>query len=525
MSNFDLRKFLAESKLHEENLADTRMEAEGDARIFHKDLVTKYGFDAVADALEAAYDNAEEGGMGYENIADTLKMDNSILIDMIEDTLIEEAMDKPSNKQKLIDAGYSESDAEDFADEFEQGGVKIPQKVKDILSEKSSSKMKMSELKKKIRQEILSELTLSEDNEIDLNISDPDKEYDFLDEATKDGDGKVPSKDADTDIEDIKDKEEVDIKVEKKPKAGPSGDFLDQLEDLKNEADDMGDNKLERQIDNTITYFTRQHIAKDTNESIELEEADNELEENLTKDQIQKKYNEMFGKNPQTKFADVAKALNTTEQEIAAALFFTPMFEADELKEADKDYYDAAERDDAAHIAALEKDMEDDKRSAMKESLEILKMKKLAGLLTEGEYAKALLKEYEEPAFDNASGLPPDFAQAQYDYEMEKSRDPFRENETNEVKENQVNNKYVVKDEKLSDEDYGFYYIDQQKAFDYLKQFNNSEVSAKQFIKDDEGWGEFEQYLDNIEQMSDKKLEDAMRQEMSYYFFSKPDEI
>jgi hypothetical protein len=90
--------------------------------------------------------------------------------------------------------------------------------------------------------------------------------------------------------------------------SGPSNDFLDQLETLKNEADAMGDNKLERQIDNTITYFTRQHIAKDTNESIEL-------------------------------------------------------------AEADEDYYDAAERDDAAHIAALEKDMEDDKRSAMNESI------------------------------------------------------------------------------------------------------------------------------------------------------------
>ena len=119
----------------------------------------------------------------------------------------------------------------------------------------------------------------------------------------------------------------------------------------------------------------------------------------------------------------------------------------------------------------------------MKESLEILRMKKLAGLLTEGEYAKALLRE------------------------------------------NQVNNKYVVKDEKLSDEDYGFYYFDQQKAFDYLKKFNNSEVSAKQFIKDDEGWGEFEQYLEDVEQMSDKELEDAMREEMSMYFFSNPNEL
>jgi hypothetical protein len=266
--------------------------------------------------------------------------------------------------------------------------------------DKSSTKMKMSELKKKIRQEILAELDGAETEGPDGENVDP------VAEATKDGDGEVPSKDTDTDI-DIEDKEEVKVDVEKKPKmSGPSNKFLDQLEVLKREADAMGDNKLERQIDNTITYFTRQHIAKDIDESIELEEAD-------------------------------------------------------------RDYYDAAERDDASHIAALEKDMEDDKKSAlneakedevpltskvksfinkaisdakkdgkfedlkkadwfenelidmlielfedkdydraskevkdyiktktaMNESLEILRMKKLAGLITEGEYAKALLRE------------------------------------------------------------------------------------------------------------------------------------
>ena len=74
-------------------------------------------------------------------------------------------------------------------------------------------------------------------------------------------------------------------------------------------------------------------------------------------------------------------------------------------------------------------------KAKVDESLEILKMKKLAGLLTEGEYAKALLKEYGEPAFDNASGLPPDFAQAQYDYEMEKSRDPFEPQKMTSIKD------------------------------------------------------------------------------------------
>ena len=63
-----------------------------------------------------------------------------------------------------------------------------------------------------------------------------------------------------------------------------------------------------------------------------LYEAENSLNENApTKDTIQKKYNEMFGKNPQTTFADVAKALNTTEQDIVLSLFSAPgrpMFEA-----------------------------------------------------------------------------------------------------------------------------------------------------------------------------------------------------
>ena len=58
---------------------------------------------------------------------------------------------KKSNKQKLIDAGYSESDAEDFVDEFEQGGVKVPQKVKDILSDKLSMNESMFPMWNKIK--------------------------------------------------------------------------------------------------------------------------------------------------------------------------------------------------------------------------------------------------------------------------------------------------------------------------------------------------------------------------------------
>jgi hypothetical protein len=51
------------------------------------------------------------------------------------------------------------------------------------------------------------------------------------------------------------------------------------------------------------------------------------FENNVTSQQIQDKYNEMFGKNSQTTFTDVAKALGISEPEIAAALFISPFKE------------------------------------------------------------------------------------------------------------------------------------------------------------------------------------------------------
>jgi hypothetical protein len=48
------------------------------------------------------------------------------------------------------------------------------------------------------------------------------------------------------------------------------------------------------------------------------------LAEGVTKDQIEKKYFEMFGKNPNTKFADVAKALGIPEQDVMNVIFGDP---------------------------------------------------------------------------------------------------------------------------------------------------------------------------------------------------------
>ena len=44
-------------------------------------------------------------------------------------------INKESNVKKLKNLGYSQQDAEDFADEFEQGGNKVSKKINEILSD------------------------------------------------------------------------------------------------------------------------------------------------------------------------------------------------------------------------------------------------------------------------------------------------------------------------------------------------------------------------------------------------------
>ena len=97
--------------------------------------------------------------------------------------------------------------------------------------------------------------------------------------------------------------------------------------------------------------------------------------------------------------------------------------------------------------------------------------------------------------------------------------------ESKSLKENKINNSYLVKSEEHSNDFEDYYEIDEMKALKYLSQFDDDFIDAKNFIDDDEGWGEFIMYLEDKEQMTDKELEDAMKMEMSYYYFSDGDSI
>jgi hypothetical protein len=112
--------------------------------------------------------------------------------------------------------------------------------------------MKKSDLKELIRNSIIKELEYQDDDAALGNMYSPLYEK---------------KKDEEEDIEITADETEepaTDTPSPEDPALSDSDqEYLNSLEDLKNKAKEMGDEKLENQIDNTITYFTRQHVVKE----------------------------------------------------------------------------------------------------------------------------------------------------------------------------------------------------------------------------------------------------------------------
>jgi hypothetical protein len=222
-------------------------------------------------------------------------------------------------------------------------------------TEKPKTKMKKSELKEKIKEMVLSEM---ESN----NMEDaPEDEVDFLAEvaailaeADKDEETDTETTDAETvdaEVETPEGTEDVEVtdttttdQVDPNVKA-----VQDALTQAQAAAQTLGDAKLTDQIGNTITFFTRTHVVDKgaVAENVEEDLQNKDIESAITGKKL-----------------DLAKLKTATEKAMGGdstelTLFLAGVFE-------NKEYYDAAESDDAAHINALEKDMKDDKDSSMK---------------------------------------------------------------------------------------------------------------------------------------------------------------
>jgi hypothetical protein len=161
-----------------------------------------------------------------------------------------------------------------------------------MKDDKKSSKMKMSELKDKIKKMALAEMNL------DINDETPESEEDFLAEVDRilaEADEEVAVDDTEVSVggeENI----DVDTTVEVDPNVKAVQDALTQAQAA---AQKLGDSKLTDQIGNTITFFTRAHVVEKgaVAESEEMEEGkltDQDFKELKAQQDILKKVSNFY---------------------------------------------------------------------------------------------------------------------------------------------------------------------------------------------------------------------------------------
>ena len=186
---------------------------------------------------------------------------------------------------------------------YEEKVEEEDKKNMDEEMKKKSSKMKLSELKAKIKERVLEEMKDKKDlDEMDavawneknnptrsksVTLKDPRKVgqstsnyYVNVDEEMKDMDEEMDKVDEQEDVE-VTDDENIDVDIEKdvdiddeetesdiRVKTSVPGESTEVeavqglLTKAQQQAEKLGDEKLLAQIGNTITYFTRKHVVK-----------------------------------------------------------------------------------------------------------------------------------------------------------------------------------------------------------------------------------------------------------------------
>jgi hypothetical protein len=172
----------------------------------------------------------------YES--DPMKYDT--LYDFVDQKMVED----DDKAEALLKSKPSYDDLYDFVDqkmvEGDDEAEALLNKINKV-NENKSSKMKMSELKAKIKEMIVFEYN----NKVEIKEEEEEEEeVDTTDVAVDD------TETIDTEIE-----------VEVDPNIKSVQDALTQAQTA---AQNLGDKKLTDQIGNTITYFTRSHISKST---------------------------------------------------------------------------------------------------------------------------------------------------------------------------------------------------------------------------------------------------------------------
>ena len=216
MDNFDLQKYLASGKIHADNTTLTEAKKQGYDDREDESLGARTG--AEKDKKQPMKARRDDSYGKYGKRDAEKKGKNKI------------------NKEEIEVKEDARTDAEQEG--YKDGFDDAKDDVKDALS-----KMKVSELKAKIKEDILSQL--SEEEEVDVDVDVEDKV-------------EVDAEADDIEIERPGVKATVDVGL------SPEEEIVqDSLKAAMDAAEALGSQKLADQIGNTITFFTRQFVVGD----------------------------------------------------------------------------------------------------------------------------------------------------------------------------------------------------------------------------------------------------------------------
>jgi len=218
MDNFNLQDYLASGKLHATSKTLTEAKKQG-------------------------YDDREDESLGARKGAEKDKKQS--MKDRRDDSYgkFGKRDAEKKGKNKINKEGVvKENEEEDDREDDELSPEELANKYAGSPMREESTKLTVSELKAKIKEQILSTLTEA-DEDIDVDI---DVEDEVEVEAGAD----------DIEIE----KKGTDIKVE--VGLSPEEELIqDSLKAAMDAADSLGNQKLADQIGNTITFFTREYVV------------------------------------------------------------------------------------------------------------------------------------------------------------------------------------------------------------------------------------------------------------------------
>lgn len=258
MSEFNYREYLRNNPLLKPEGKTTLTENQTPG--YRSDGTPKSNAEMTDDEREEFYLNLDDVS---EEISEAKNI-KSYLKDLGTDAEIEQYM------KSLAKSGDDNETEDDYIEDFKNYIAD-----KSLDEAKPSTKMKVSELKAKIKEDIIATLSEQEEDyeqasrEVEYGISPElgDLESELMADLEEDLNEAKEDEEEDIEVEDEVDIENPDMGMETQdePAEGLSNNEQDIQNSLKVAYDNavaIGDEKLADQIGNTITFFTRTHVVE-----------------------------------------------------------------------------------------------------------------------------------------------------------------------------------------------------------------------------------------------------------------------